>query len=86
MYYQNAFSKATKLYQDVCKEKDTMLGKLAVLERNKRTLIEDNDMLNKKHKEALKVCMVTAVKGKSLTKFLFFFCRRVKKLKPSQSC
>ena len=40
-----------------------MLGKLAVLERNKRTLIEDNDMLNKKHKEALKVCMVTAVKG-----------------------
>lgn len=32
-----------------------VLGKLAVLERNKRTLIEDNDMLNKKHKEALKV-------------------------------
>ena len=32
-----------------------MLAKLAVLERNKRTLIEDNDMLNKKHKEALKV-------------------------------
>ena len=56
------FWKATKLYQDVCKEKDTMLGKLAVLERNKRTLIEDNDMLNKKHKEALKVGMVTTVK------------------------
>ena len=49
------FIKAIKLYQDVCKEKDTMLGKLTVLERNKRTLIEDNDMLNKKHKEALKV-------------------------------
>lgn len=44
-----------------------MLRKLAVLERNKRTLIEDNDMLNKKHKEALKVCMMTAVKG-SFTK------------------
>ena len=55
--------KATKLYQDVCKEKDTVLGKLTVLERNKRTLIEDNDMLNKKHKEALKVgCDTTAIK------------------------
>jgi len=48
----------------VCKEKDTVIGKLAVLERNKRTLIEDNDMLNMKHKEALKVTyVVTAVKG-----------------------
>ena len=51
----HSLCKATKLYQDVCKEKDTVLGKLAVLERNKRTLIEDNDMLNKKHKEVLKV-------------------------------
>jgi len=54
--YQNIL-KATKLYQDVSKEKDTLLGKLAVLERNKRTLIEDNDMLNKKHKDALKVTL-----------------------------
>ena len=59
----NVIWKATKLYQDVCKEKDIVIGKLAVLERNKRTLIEDNDMLNMKHKEALKVSYVaTAVK------------------------
>jgi len=31
------------------------MGKLAVLEKNKRALIEDNDMLNMKYKEALKV-------------------------------
>ncbi|XP_065883671.1 coiled-coil domain-containing protein 186-like [Dysidea avara] len=30
------------------------MGKLAVLEKNKRTLIEDNDMLNMKYKETLK--------------------------------
>ena len=34
------------------------MGKLAILEKNKRTLIEDNDMLNMKYKEALKVIYV----------------------------
>ncbi|XP_065883661.1 coiled-coil domain-containing protein 186-like isoform X2 [Dysidea avara] len=48
------FDQASKLYQETCKEKDRIMGKLAVLEKNKRTLIEDNDMLNMKYKEALK--------------------------------
>ena len=34
------------------------MGKLAVLEKNKRALIEDNDMLNMKYKEALKVKLI----------------------------